>query len=81
MPPDRPAEPWLGFLTELDARLEEPVDFHCIGGFVVSQLYGFGRTSRVGPPAPSGMLGCHERRYVTGFRPRTGFRVARLLVN
>ena len=43
MPPDRPAEPWLGFLTELDARLEEPVDFHCIGGFVVSQLYGFER--------------------------------------
>lgn len=43
MPNDRPAEPWLSFLTELDARLEEPADFHCIGGFVVSQLYGFAR--------------------------------------
>jgi hypothetical protein len=43
MPPDRPAEPWLAFLTELDSQLDEPVDFHCIGGFVVSQHYGFGR--------------------------------------
>jgi hypothetical protein len=43
MPPDRPAEPWLSFLTELDAQLAEPADFHCIGGFVVSQHYGSGR--------------------------------------
>jgi Nucleotidyltransferase of unknown function (DUF6036) len=43
MPADRPAEPWLSFLTELDAKLDEPADFHCIGGFVVSQHYGFGR--------------------------------------
>lgn len=43
MPADRPAEPWLSFLTALDAQLDEPVDFHCIGGFVVSQHYGFAR--------------------------------------
>ena len=43
MPADRPAEPWLSFLTELDSQLDEPADFHCIGGFVVSQYYGFGR--------------------------------------
>lgn len=40
---DRPAEPWLSFLSDLDQLLTEPVDLHCIGGFVVSQLYGFGR--------------------------------------
>jgi hypothetical protein len=40
---ERPAEPWLSFLTELDAALDAPADLHCIGGFVVSQLYGFGR--------------------------------------
>ena len=34
---DRPAEPWLSFLSDLDAALDEPADFHCIGGFVVSQ--------------------------------------------
>lgn len=39
----RPAEPWLSFLTEVDAALESPVDFHCIGGFVVSQHYGLAR--------------------------------------
>jgi hypothetical protein len=37
VPPDCPAKPWLSFLTELDAQLDAPVDFHCIGGFVVSQ--------------------------------------------
>ena len=43
MPADRPAEPWFSFLTELDAQLDEPADFHCIGGFVVCQYLGFGR--------------------------------------
>ena len=43
VPLDGPAEPWLSFLTELDAQLDAPVDFHCIGGFVVSQHYGLGR--------------------------------------
>jgi hypothetical protein len=39
----RPSEPWFSFLTDLDAYLEEPTDFHCIGGFAVSQHYGFSR--------------------------------------
>ena len=43
MRPDRPAEPWHSFLTDLDAALDQPADFHCIGGFVVSQHYGFAR--------------------------------------
>jgi hypothetical protein len=43
MTPDRPAEPWLAFLTELNAQLDEPADFHCIGGFVISQYYGLER--------------------------------------
>jgi hypothetical protein len=43
MPADRPTEPWLSFLTTLDAELEAPVDFHCIGGFVISQYYGLTR--------------------------------------
>jgi hypothetical protein len=40
---ERPAEPWVSFLGDLDANLEEPTDFHCIGGFAVSQHYGFSR--------------------------------------
>ncbi len=39
-------EPWLGFLSELDEIANEPVDFHCIGGFVVTEKYGFDRTTR-----------------------------------
>ena len=37
MPRELPTEPWLSFLADLDAALAEPADFHCIGGFVVSQ--------------------------------------------
>lgn len=43
MPRNRPDEPWFSFLTNLNAHLSEPADFHCIGGFVVSQHYGFAR--------------------------------------
>lgn len=38
-----PPEPWHAFLRELDERLTEPVELHCIGGFVVSLHYGVGR--------------------------------------
>ena len=41
MPADRPAVPWLSFLTALDAGLKEPIDFHRVGGSVISQHYGF----------------------------------------
>ena len=40
---EAPAEPWKSFLSELDSLLDQPVDFHCIGGFVISQYYGFAR--------------------------------------
>lgn len=40
-----PPEPWLGFLSELDAKAAEPIDFHCLGGFVVTLLYGAERTT------------------------------------
>jgi hypothetical protein len=42
-PEDKPAEPWQSFLAELDRSLDDLVDFHCIGGFVISQYYGLGR--------------------------------------
>jgi len=38
-------EPWLGFLSELDAATTEPIDFHCLGGFVVCLAYGLTRTT------------------------------------
>lgn len=38
-------EPWLGFLSKLDELASEPVDFHCLGGFVVSLVYGLDRTT------------------------------------
>jgi hypothetical protein len=39
-------EPWASFLGELDQMAIEPVDFHCIGGFVVTRRYGFVRETR-----------------------------------
>lgn len=39
--PDLIPEPWRAFFRELDEIATGPVDFHCIGGFVVTQKYGF----------------------------------------
>src|ERR1700730_2464427 len=43
---DRIPEPWGAFLRQLDEIATEPVDFHCIGGFVVTKKYGFQRETR-----------------------------------
>jgi Nucleotidyltransferase of unknown function (DUF6036) len=48
MLPNNPSvvpEPWLSFLTELDQLATETVRLECIGGFVVTMLYGLGRTT------------------------------------
>jgi Nucleotidyltransferase of unknown function (DUF6036) len=38
-----PPLPWSAFLGELDQAFSEPIALHCIGGFVVSLLYGLPR--------------------------------------
>lgn len=43
--PDTLPEPWFSFFKELDELANGPVHFHCIGGFVVTMLYGLGRTT------------------------------------
>jgi hypothetical protein len=40
-----PPEPWHSFLKELDALAIGIVDFQCLGGFVVTQLYGLKRST------------------------------------
>jgi hypothetical protein len=61
MPPSIP-KPWDAFLTELDQALKEPVELHCIGGFVAALLYGTTRPTadvdvlEVRPPAVKGRL-------------------------
>jgi len=40
-----PTEPWLSFLRAIDEFLTEAHQFHCLGGFVVTQLYGSKRTT------------------------------------
>lgn len=43
-PEDRqPPEPWHSFFQELDATVDEQVDIQCIGGFVVTTVYGLPR--------------------------------------
>lgn len=39
-------DPWNSFIRDLDRMLSEPADFHCIGGFVVTNFYGFSRETR-----------------------------------
>jgi Nucleotidyltransferase of unknown function (DUF6036) len=36
-----PPLPWSAFLDELDQAISEPIELHCIGGFVVSLLMVF----------------------------------------
>lgn len=33
-------EPWLSFLNEIDSFVDEETQLHCIGGFVVTVVYG-----------------------------------------
>lgn len=40
---DRIQEPWLSFLRDVDRVLIEPVEVHCLGGFVLSVLWGLPR--------------------------------------
>jgi len=39
-------EPWNSFIRDLNQVLTEPADFHCIGGFVITNFYGFDRETR-----------------------------------
>lgn len=43
--PDAIPEPWLSFLRELDQIAKSTVRLDCIGGFVVTTLYGLSRTT------------------------------------
>jgi hypothetical protein len=43
--PDALPEPWLSFLKELDALATLTVRMDCIGGFVVTMLYGLSRAT------------------------------------
>jgi hypothetical protein len=47
MPEDVVPEPWSSFLDELDNKLDgklvEPISLECVGGFVITLLYGLAR--------------------------------------
>ncbi len=38
-----PPEPWLSFFREIDERLRQETQIHCLGGFVVTVIYGADR--------------------------------------
>ena len=42
---DQPPEPWLSFLRDIDDFVREETHFHCLGGFVVSVVYGADRST------------------------------------
>lgn len=43
MPLKNLPEPWRSFLSEVDDSMTEEVELHCLGGFVVTMLYGLAR--------------------------------------
>jgi hypothetical protein len=38
-------QPWQSFLADIDATVTEPVELHCLGGFVLTVLYDAPRTT------------------------------------
>jgi Nucleotidyltransferase of unknown function (DUF6036) len=43
MPPETIPEPWKSFLSEIDSAVDEEVALHCLGGFVLTIMYGLAR--------------------------------------
>lgn len=43
MPSNSLPEPWKSFFSEIDAALSEELELHCLGGFVMTVLYGLER--------------------------------------
>ena len=43
MPAKSILEPWSSFFTEIDNSLHEELALHCLGGFVMTMLYGLDR--------------------------------------
>jgi Nucleotidyltransferase of unknown function (DUF6036) len=42
---DSLSSPWKEFLLEIDSMLTEPLELHCIGGFVICYFYGLPRVT------------------------------------
>jgi hypothetical protein len=38
-------EPWLSFFREIDEKLSEKIEIECLGGFVITQIFGLARTT------------------------------------
>jgi len=45
MPNNQPPEPWISFLRDIDDFVTEETHFHCLGGFVVTVIYGAVRST------------------------------------
>jgi len=43
--PKQVPDPWLSFLRDVDRALTTPVEVHCLGGFVLSVLWGLPRVT------------------------------------
>ena len=43
MPNKSSAEPWFSFLRELDSAVDTEIRLDCMGGFVVTMVYGYSR--------------------------------------
>lgn len=42
---NKPPEPWYSFLMEIDRNLSNETQVHCLGGFVVTVIYGAERST------------------------------------
>jgi len=54
MPSNSLPEPWNSFFSEIDAALSEELELHCLGGFVMTILYGLERPTSDVDVLPTG---------------------------
>jgi hypothetical protein len=53
-------DPWKSFFSEIDPALDEEVSLHCLGGFVMTFLYGLERPTADVDILPVGSLSAIE---------------------
>src|SRR5262249_12492243 len=54
MPSNSMPDPWHSFFAEIDQSIQEEVALHCLGGFVMTMLYGLDRPTADVDVLPTG---------------------------
>ena len=66
MPSSTPPQPWNSFFTDINESLTEELTLHCLGGFVMTMVYGLDRSTADVDVLPIGMNASHSLMSLAG---------------